>query len=381
MAIVTKQMPRVAILLASPYSTHREILRGILNFTRQGTPWALDVRMGRADEPETFDPAKWGATGLITNRMTSRLSAAVRRMKTPVVVLNDIWREGPVVARILSDNAGVAKTAAAYLSDAGFTNFAFVGGLEEPWWAAARCSVFASELARRDGICHVCPFGRDADSDRLKAWLAGLPKPVGLFASHDLRARQVLDACRDVGIDVPGEVAILGVDNDEVICETATPTLSSIPMTTEEAGFRAAELLNAVMLSGRHPQKTEKVFFTGTQVVTRQSTMRDFSHDVLVRRCRELMEANAGTPFKVADLVMHLNVSRRTLETRFRTATGRTLNAEITDLRIRRAKALLDKTTMIQEAVAQACGFCDASHLNVILRKHCGVRPSAFRRR
>jgi transcriptional regulator GlxA family with amidase domain len=113
--------------------------------------------------------------------------------------------------------------------------------------------------------------------------------------------------------------------------------------------------------------------------VARRSTARDAVTDALVRRCRALMEANVGRPFNVADLVASLGVSRRTLETRFRAATGRSLNDEITELRIRRAKTMLAKSALSQSAIAAACGFCDASHLNVIFRRHCGAPPSAFR--
>ena len=191
--------------------------------------------------------------------------------------------------------------------------------------------------------------------------------------------RNGFSACRAAGLAVPDDIAILGVDDDEVICETATPALSSIPLSMEDAGFRAAELLDRVLATRRRPRRATDIIVTGTQVVARRSTARDAVADALVRRCRALMEANVGRPFNVADLVASLGVSRRTLETRFRAATGRSLNAEITDLRIRRAKTMLAKSSMPQAAIATACGFCDASHLNVIFRRHCGAPPSAFR--
>ena len=220
----------------------------------------------------------------------------------------------------------------------------------------------------------------DAEDNRhLQEWLLTLPRPTAIFAAYDIRARQVLDACRAAGLAVPDDIAILGVDDDEVICETATPALSSIPLSMEDAGFRAAELLDRALATRRRPRHGTDIIVSGTRVVVRRSTTRDAVADALVRRCRALMEANVGRPFNVADLVASLGVSRRTLETRFRAATGRSLNAEITDLRIRRAKTMLAKSSMSQAAIATACGFCDASHLNVIFRRHCGAPPSAFR--
>lgn len=150
-------------------------------------------------------------------------------------------------------------------------------------------------------------------------------------------------------------------------------------LVAEDAGFRAAEILDHAMASGRRPRAQTDIYFTGNTVVERRSTMRDAVSDDLVRKCRELMEANIDRPFNVADLVASLSVSRRTLETRFRAATGRSLNDVITELRIRRAKEMLSHSSMTQSEIAEACGFCDASHLNVIFHRHCGAPPSAFR--
>ena len=382
MAKLANSMPHVVILLESTYPTHTQILRGILRFTQLHAPWTLDVRTGRAGEPTSFGAEKWKVDGIIANRLPPELSALIRRHRTPTIVMNDIGREVRPIARILCDNAAIARLAAETLAGKGFENFAFVGERSGIHWSVARERVFADEIARRGFPCRVYPTdegGGAEDGRRLQDWLRALPRPTALFAAYDIRARQVLDACHAAGLAVPDDIAILGVDDDEVICETATPALSSIPLSMADAGFRAAELLDRVMSTGRRPRGAADIIFTGTHVVARRSTARDAVADALVRRCRALMEANIGRPFNVADLVASLGVSRRTLETRFRAATGRSLNAEITDLRIRRAKTMLAKSSMPQAAIATACGFCDASHLNVIFRRHCGAPPSAFR--
>ena len=382
MAKLTNQMPHVAILFGSPYPTHSQILRGILRFTQLHTPWTLDVRMGRAGEPTTFDAANWNYTGVIANRMPPDLAALIRRHRTPLVVMNDIARDLQPVGRMLCDNGAVAHLAADSLVGAGFTSFAFVGERGATAWSAERERVFAEEIARRGFECRVYRPDRDSedavDGLRLREWLVALPRPTALFAACDIRARHVLDACLAAGLAVPDDIAILGVDNDEVICETATPTISSIPLSTEDAGLRAAELLDGAMAAKRRVQPVD-VFFTGTHVVERRSTKRDAVKDALVSRCRMLMEANIGRAFNVADLVSSLSVSRRTLETHFRAATGRSLNDEITDLRIRRAKTLLAKTPMTQAQIAAKCGFCDASHMSTTFRRLMGCPPSAFR--
>jgi len=382
MAKLANSMPHVAILLESTYPTHTQILRGILRFTQLHAPWTLDVRTGRAGEPTSFAAGKWNVDGVIANRLPPELSALIRRHRTPTIVMNDIGREVRPIARILCNNAAIARLAAETLAGKGFENFAFVGERSGILWSVEREQAFAAEIARRGLPCRVYQIDRDGgaeDNRHLQKWLLALPRPTALFAAYDIRARQVLDACRAAGLAVPDDVAILGVDDDEVICETATPALSSIPLSMEDAGFRAAELLDRVMATRRRPRRATDIIVTGTQVVARRSTARDAVADALVRRCRALIEANVGRSFNVADLVANLGVSRRTLETRFRAATGRSLNDEITELRIRRAKTMLAKSALPQSAIAAACGFCDASHLNVVFRRHCGAPPSAFR--
>lgn len=387
MALLSRKMPRVAILLSSAYGEHARHLRGILHFTQMNAPWSLDVRTGRAGEPDDFDPRRWNYNGVIANRMTPALAALVRRHRTPTILLNDIWPDGNPIGRIKCDNAAIARMAAEYLTGCGFANFAFVGEQSGLVWSSEREKVFSAELAKRGLACHMYDGGREngnvergmEDMQMLQDWLLRLPKPIAVFAAYDIRARQVQDACQAVALAVPDDVAILGVDNDEVLCETASPPLSSIAMSTEDAGFRAAELLARAMSRRRIPSGTSNIMYTGTHVVVRRSTAHTFMADGLVRRCSELVEANVGRRFSVKDLVQVLHVSRRTLEIRFRAATGRSLNDEITNLRLQRAKTLLAKTSRSQSTIAVECGFCDASHMNAVFHRRCGVLPSAFR--
>lgn len=380
---LTNEIPHVAILLESPYPTHTQILRGILRFTQLHTPWTLDVRMGRAGEPTTFKETGWNVSGVIANRIPSDLARLIRRHGTPLVVMNDIARDLRPVGRILCDNAAIARLAADTLENAGFTNFAFVGERSGITWSAERERVFTREISRRGHRCRAFRHdgaGEQSEARALQEWLAALPRPTALFAAYDIRARQVLDACKANCLRVPEDIAILGVDDDEVICETAMPTLSSIPLSTEDAGFQAAATLDRAMSGDlRRGARPRDIFFTGTHAVSRRSTERNMVDDELVRRCRMLMEANIGRAFNVGDLVASLRVSRRTLEVRFRAATGCSLNDEITALRIRRAKALLAKTSMTQAEIAAQCGFCDASHMSVVFRRHCSAAPSSFR--
>ena len=197
MAKLANSMPHVVILLESTYPTHTQILRGILRFTQLHAPWTLDVRTGRAGEPTSFGAEKWKVDGIIANRLPPELSALIRRHRTPTIVMNDIGREVRPIARILCDNAAIARLAAETLAGKGFENFAFVGERSGIHWSVARERVFADEIARRGFPCRVYPTdegGGAEDGRRLQDWLRALPRPTALFAAYDIRARQVLDA-------------------------------------------------------------------------------------------------------------------------------------------------------------------------------------------
>ena len=384
MAYIIDRSPHVVILLSRTHVSHTHILRGILRHSQRNRPWTMDVRMGREGEPTAFDAASWRFDGIIANRLPPDMVRLARRHRTPMVLLNDIGQDITPVARIDCDNESVAKMAVSHFLERGFGNFAYIGVYGRNPWAVARGEAFSRELARRGFDCSIYedtgrrPISDSGEDPELGAWLLRLRKPVAVFVAYDFRALGVLGTCARAGISVPEEVSVLGVDNDDVLCETMTPTLSSIAMTTEEAGYMAAGALDAAM-AGRSQDRGQLIHYAAKAVVVRRSTAHDIVGDALVRRCREIIEANISEHFGVAELARWLNVSRRTLETRFRVAAGRSPGEEIVGQRLDRAKALLAQTSLSQARIAKACGFTDASHMNVVFRRRYGKVPSAFR--
>jgi len=370
-----KKLPRVAILLDGPYSTNAEMLTGVLLFTKIRAPWATEIRMGRIGEKVTHDFDKNPVDGLVAaGRFSSVLRAAVKR-GIPAIAVDSLARLPGLAISLTCDNEAVARLAAAHLVSAGLSNFAFLPEPSGQPFSRARQEAFADAIAAHPGAT-LMTFRR---GDSLQSWLAGLPKPVGVFAADDIRARQVSDVAHAIGLKIPDEVAIIGVDNDRILCETASPALSSVWMRTQDAAFRCAELLHDIMTGERPaPHEPISVKYSG-EVVARQSTRFVETHDSLPMRCCELLEANLHTPLRIESLLPVLHVSRRTLETRFKAAIGRTIHEELTRMRIERAKTLLKDNSLSQARVAECCGFHDASHMNSAFRKHAKAIPSAFR--
>ena len=380
-----QQLPRVAIFLSGSHTTHREILRGILRFTHVESPWAISIEMGREADPDFAALTRLAPTGVITNRIYPALQRYLNGTDTPVVRI-ERWKANvkSIVANVSCDSRTVGQLAAEHLLGCGFTHFAYVGEPNGVDWSLERGRAFVATLRSHRREVQSCPpldrtVADAANRRQLRAFLCGLPKPVAVFAATDLRAREVLDICLSEGIAVPDEAAILGVDDDEVICETAHPTLSSIPMSTEEAGYAAAQTLDRAMAGTAIRRQPRKIVYTGKEIVSRESTGRNLTSDALVARCRELMHANINSPLRVSDLAKALACSRRTLETRFRVATGRSPNDELTSIKVLRARRLLEHTSMTLDEIAEACHFCDASYLVRVFLRTLGRAPSDFR--
>lgn len=388
MALTLTNRPRVAIYLSNAYQTNRELLEGILQFIKLRSPWVINVELGRAGESSHTDLKCWGCTGIITNRRDPRLIAFARQSGVPSIV-TEMQRPFPgnVIGSITSGDASIGRTAARHLASLGFENFAFIGEASGRYWSLKRGHSFRQQLREFGKRCHFYLKAPDSVRDNdaqehrfLQDWIRRLPKPVGIFAACDLRARQILDICLDAGVQVPHDAGILGVDNDTIICETASIPLSSITLSTHEAGFRAAMLLDDAM-AGRHISKSrQEIVYADTEVIQRASTDRRIVNDPLASHCLELITSNPDGHFAIGDLVKRLCVSRRTLENHVKAATGHTIANIIADFRLERAKTLLKETSLSLERIAESCGFCDASHLSNTIRRRCGKPASSFRR-
>lgn len=346
------------------------LLRGVLRFARERGDWSvLSNSPGLIDSPS----ASFAFDGLVAGRGDSlrRFAKALR---------------GRPAVELRPDAVSVARLAAAHFLERGFSNFAFVGHERSPRWSVERLAAFRRELASHGFECADCPATPAGHGDdlafRLRSladWLARQPRPLAVFAAFDARAREVLDACRLAGLDVPGDVAVLGVDDDPLVCETVVPALSSVALDGEEAGYAAAAALDAAMRG--KPGTRRRIVLGGVRVEARASTARFLGRDPLVAKARAAIAARLRERLSVAALARELGVSRRTLELRFRAEAGVPVGEAILRGRLGRARDLLRTTALSCEDVAAACGICDASHLAHLFRRRLGAPPSAFRGR
>lgn len=371
---------KVILLIPPTFSTEVEMKHGIMRYVRESGLWRIQLMHGRNDEPAFNQKMLQGLDGafITAHTMGSNVLAALEAAQIPTVSIDAEPTIAPLVAAIHCDNESVGRSAADWLAGRGFANFAYIGSLRPTEWSQRRQEAFVKRLSELGRDCKV--FGSGQSNKKLIPWLTALPKPVAVLSANDLVGQQVLSACEDAKLDVPREVAILSVDNNEELCENLTPPLSSIQMTTETAGYEAARFLDRVMRhSKRKRQKPRRFYYAFFHVVERQTSTHMRHFDPIVDRAMNFIRLNLTQPFTVDDLAGKLHLSKRMLELKFKRSTGHSPHAELIRQRIDRARLLIQNTGKPLNAIAEECGFASASHLSRSFQKALGRTPGSFR--
>jgi LacI family transcriptional regulator len=280
----------------------------------------------------------------------------------------------------------MGKMAAEHLLDRGFKNFAYCG-FEDMFGARSRGESFRRRITEAGFRTHVYkkpkPRGRRSWEDEqvfMADWLKSLPKPVGLMTCTDDRSQDVVEASKIAGVHVPEDLAIIGVDNDELVCELSSPPLSSIALNTQRSGYEAAELLDKLMSRKRIKMANQTIVVHPTHIVTRQST------DILAIEDRDVVAAvrfirrNAREMIQVDDVVDTVAVSRRSLEQRFRRELGCSVLAEIKRARIDQVARMLVETNLSVSQIALALGYSGVENIARYFRSEKGMSPLAYRK-
>jgi LacI family transcriptional regulator len=374
-------MKKVALLIETSNSYARGLMRGIAAYQREHERWSVYLSEGArgGDVPSWL--GTWTGDGVIARIENGTIARSIRRLGIPVVDLSSA-RLIPGLHWVETDDESIARLAADHLVRLGVKHFAFCGDRGYNW-SVWREEHFRKAVTGAGYPCHVFNTPRPHDSDgsletgRMAEWIAGLPKPVGLFACHDSLGRQALELCREGGIGVPDEVSVLGVDDDEMICELCEPPLSSVIPNTRLTGYTAAELLERLMSGERIPPSPHLVEPLG--IATRRSTdvltIEDANTAAALRYIRE----NACGGMCVKDVIAAVPQSRRGLESRFRKLLGRTPHEEIIRVRMERVKTLLIETDLSLACIAERTGFPHAEYLNVAFRREAGLPPGRYR--
>ncbi len=379
------EIRKVILMLATSRAHVRGLLHGIARYSRVHGPWIFHTD---ASFHRKRDALSWlrdcGADGVIAP--DARENQEIIGMGLPTIVYRVTRKRIPHAPAIVADNAMIGRMAAEHLLDRGFRCFAYCGFENRPW-SRERNESFTGRIADAGLESHTFLTNSRSGSwrsfedeqNRLIEWLKSLPKPVGLMAGNDVSGRSVIEACRIAGLQVPDQVAVIGVDNDELICDLTDPPMSSIALNTEKAGYEAAALLDRLMAGEKTTEPD--ILVRATHIVTRQSTDILAIEDRAVAEAIRFIRRHCKEAVQVNDVVDHVAVSRRNLEQRFRRVLGRSIHNEIKRVRTRQIIRMLCETDLSVSEIALKLGHPSDKHIARYFKQQTGMSLKEYRKR
>lgn len=381
-------MKHVALLIESSRSYGRGLLEGIAAYVRIGRRWSLRHQEMSFDAATPAWLHDWKGDGILARIESTEMATTIQELGIPTVDLR-CWKGVPGVPQINTDDEAVVRMAIEHLRHQGLNSFAFCG-FEGADYSVRRLGWFRELLGSDEsaavyesrGSRHPGTIGQESkgmlDTEGVTRWLQLLEKPVGLIACNDIRAQQILQCCEDAGIAVPDDIAVIGVDNDEVICGLCHPNLSSVDPNTRQIGYDAAALLDQMMEGGGVP--AEEVVVPPSRVIVRGSTDVIAIEDRTVAAAYRFLREHACEGISVEDVVRIVPLSRRSLERRMRQYFGRSPSELIAELRVARIKQLLEGTDFPLKKIAWLAGFTHDEHMAVFFRRQVGEPPGKYRK-
>jgi LacI family transcriptional regulator len=386
-----KNLKRIALTfpIAVPWMAH--CIRGIVEYAQERGGWNLFTSPPTLSSSQELsltigDLKGWPGDGVVAMITDPAECRDAQALGIPVVTVSGAL-ENPGLPRVMSDQYAIGRLGAAHLLSCGFRNLAFYG-LQSPWYAQERRRGFESR-AKEAGI--ECAFFEETPHPQspvswqkrlrpLNRWLKSLKKPVGIMAVHDYRARVLLEECHFLNLNIPHQVAIIGVDNNSIVCENCQPTLSSISRNPWRTGYEAARILDQLM-AGKRPEALE-ILVPPDGVALRRSTDTVAVDNAHVSTVARYMHDNLSKNLTVDYVLQQVPISRRLLEKLFRTHLGCSPHDYLCRLRVERAKDSLAAAPRRKvQTIAKECGFATPDRMRLVFRQLTGMNPTQYRQK
>jgi LacI family transcriptional regulator len=376
-------MRHVALLIETSRSHGRAMIRGVRRYVAEHEPWSLYLELRALDSPPPAWLRRWQGDGILTRTASRRMAEVIRATGLPAVELR-ATKLGHGLPFVGIDNSSLGRLVADHLIEGGFRRFAIFTVDSERYFEERR----ANFIARIEDVGHpwsefAAPARAERPADwerhqaRLVAWVRSLDKPVGIFACTDQLGFWLLDACRRAGVAVPEEVAVVGVENDETLCLSASPPLSSVEFDSQRLGYAAARLLDSLMAGGQPPAGPLLLPPAGLEV--RQSSDIVAIDDPQLAAAVRFIREHAARGATTADVLRLVPVSRRVLDRQMRAVLGRSIAAEIARVRFMKVKNLLAETDLPLAAIAERSGFAYHQSMAESFKRRFGLTPGEFR--
>ena len=380
---------RVALIYDARLTYDLKVMTGVAAYLQEGHHYSVYIEESALKDQRLPDLRSWSGDGIIADFDDPAVARLVMQSGLPAVAFGGGYGwyvEGSPIPYFYANNQAVARLAADHLLERGFKHFAFCGYARTAinGWSHERQEAFVAHVEAQGGRCAVFPDRQRparqwaALQRAMGEWLRKLPKPLGVMAANDTRGRQVLEACRAHDLNVPDEVAVIGVDNDELLCRLSTPPMSSVEPGARRLGYAAAAHLDTIM-QGRKPRRKHFVI-DPTGVVTRQSTDMLAIDDQKVAQAMGFIREHACDGISVPQVVGAVAISRSGLETRFAKVLGYTIRSVIRRTQLERANHLVSETDMPLKQIASDTGFKSVQHMTTLFVKAFGDTPARRRR-
>jgi LacI family transcriptional regulator len=396
-----RQKNKVLLLIDTSRGGGRKLLYGISRYSRLHGPWIFNRRsvyfldyqtkfrkFQRLEEETLSMLQEWGADGVIATNINNKSQFdRIVTMGIPAVIIGGYEPNKPNMLwhRVRSDSNAIGIMAAEHLLDRGFRNFAYCG-YNNLLWSEERSVGFAKRIQKASfETSFYKPSLRIArgkevyEQNAIAIWLKSLPKPLGLFACNDDRAQNILEACKIANLDVPGKIAVIGVDNDQLVCEVSEPELTSVQLNNERAGFEAAELLSKLMKGEKIAH--QEIIVEPTDIVIRKSTDQLALKDTDVAHAVRFIREHAVEVIQVSDVVEQVPMSRRSLERAFRRILNRSVFEEIKRVHVDQFSRMLLDTNMTISQIAMCLGHPNSQNISRYFREEKGISPLAYRKK
>jgi LacI family transcriptional regulator len=380
-------LPHVALIVETSTAYGRAILSGISQYVREHGPWTVYIEQRSLQDPAPPWLERWDGDGIIARASTPQSARKLAKTGVPTIDLNDQVR-GLGLPQIHSDHAAIARLAADHLIERGFRHFAYFGFPIFEWSVRRQESFTRHVLAAGHRIHEGLPGRRvhwshqqaswEDEIEGVAQWVKKLPKPLGIMAGNDIRGIQMLDACRRAGVAVPEEVAVVGVDNEELVCLLAYPPLSSVIPDAYQVGYESAALLDRMMKGHRATEMLRLI--PPLSVAIRQSSDVTAIANPCLASAMQFIRESACHGIGVDDVLAHVSASRSALQRLFKNELGQTILDAITAMRMQRVKQLLAETDLSLNDIADRAGFSYVEYLSTSFRRQTGQSPSAYRR-
>jgi LacI family transcriptional regulator len=378
-------MPRVAVIVSFVEQEYcRSMVRGITRYANANGSWEWEVFLARNPEIRRITAHEFD--GVIFDTADPATLAKWKRSKLACVQVMDSGEPFSVNY----DEQRIGALAAEHLSSTGKRLVALGSPAEtNPAWLGKRVAGFCNWAREHDlpvetfrlggGIPHPStPFGKWTPVTRIAQWMKSLKKPCAIFCADIHLAREVMAVCRFLKIDIPREIAVMGVDNDETLCLMERPTLSAVSTQSEKVGYHAAEMLDRRMRREIRTRQ-ERLLIPPEGIVARGSSSGIVADDVPLSKALSLIRERAAHATRIDEIARLAGVSRRSLENRFQKQLGRSPHQELVRIRLEKAKSLLVSTSLPLGQISERCGFGDPYNFSRAFRRETGMSPRQHR--